>query len=218
MEVQVKRTLLNWLGLLGLSSLLSYTAAVVFSPLAYPGYDWKSQVVSDLSAATSPSLALWNQLSSLYGVCGVVSITLVCLFVVGKLNKTICLGIYLFAAMTWVSYVGYAIFPLSASGFAGTFQDRMHLYVVTTSVVILSLGSLILIMVGGFRKGQYPSLAFWATGALSCMVIGAIGSGLAPKELFGIFERFSVFSAVGFNALLGIYLFRGFPQIAGNEN
>ena len=28
------------LGWLGLVSLLSYTAAVVFSPLAYPVYDW----------------------------------------------------------------------------------------------------------------------------------------------------------------------------------
>lgn len=35
-----KRGLIHWLGLLGVVSLLSYTAAVVFSPLAYPGYDW----------------------------------------------------------------------------------------------------------------------------------------------------------------------------------
>jgi hypothetical membrane protein len=43
----MKRQLINWLGLLGSISLLSYTAAVVFSPLAYPGYDWMSQAVSD---------------------------------------------------------------------------------------------------------------------------------------------------------------------------
>lgn len=38
-----KRTLLNYCGLLGIVSLLSYTAAVVFSPLAYPGYNWMAQ-------------------------------------------------------------------------------------------------------------------------------------------------------------------------------
>ena len=68
-----KKSLLNYCGLLGVAAFLSYTAAVVFSPLAYPGYDWMAQAVSDLSASNSPSLRLWNQLSSLYNVC-----TLVC--------------------------------------------------------------------------------------------------------------------------------------------
>ena len=54
----MKKPLIQKLGLLGLVSLLSYTAAVVFSPLAYPGYDWMAQAVSDLSAADAPSLEM----------------------------------------------------------------------------------------------------------------------------------------------------------------
>lgn len=65
----MKRTLTQKLGLLGVLSFLSYAAAVVLAPLAYPGYDWMAQAVSDLSAANAPSLSLWNQLSSLYDVC-----------------------------------------------------------------------------------------------------------------------------------------------------
>jgi RimJ/RimL family protein N-acetyltransferase len=42
------------------------------------------------------------------------------------------------------------------------------------------------------------------------MFIGAIGTGAAPKEIFGVFERFSVFAAAGVNAVLGVYLFTGF--------
>ena len=61
-----KKNLLNYCGLLGVAAFLSYTAAVVFSPLAYPGYEWMAQAVSDLSAVNAPSLQLWNQLSSLY--------------------------------------------------------------------------------------------------------------------------------------------------------
>lgn len=38
--MKTKKPLIQKLGLLGVVSLLSYTAAVVFSPLAYPGYDW----------------------------------------------------------------------------------------------------------------------------------------------------------------------------------
>lgn len=70
-----EKSLLNYCGLLGVAAFLSYTAAVVFSPLAYSGYDWMAQAVSDLSASNAPSLRLWNQLSSLYakgvdGFCG----------------------------------------------------------------------------------------------------------------------------------------------------
>ena len=41
--MKTKKPLIQKLGLLGVVSLLSYTAAVVFSPLAYPGYDWMAQ-------------------------------------------------------------------------------------------------------------------------------------------------------------------------------
>ena len=206
----MKRPLINNLGLLGVISLLSYTAAVVLSPLAYPGYNWMAQAVSDLMAENSPSKMLWNQLASLYGVCGMVCVMMVCVYVQGKLNKTLRVGIYLFAAMYWVSSVGYAMFPLSDSGNAGAFQDVMHIYVVTVLVVLLSIASLVVIMIGGFRDKQYKSLAYWATASLALMFAGAIGVGIVPKEYFGIVERFSLFAATGFNAVLGVYLFRGF--------
>lgn len=209
----MKKTLINRLGLLGVVSLLSYTAAVIFAPLAYPGYDWMAQAVSDLSADNAPSKILWEQLASLYGVCGIVSIMMVCVFVQGKLNKTIRIGIYLFAVMNWVSNVGYAIFPLSDSGNVKAFQDFMHIYVITVIVVLLSIASLIVIMVGGYRDKKYRSLAIWATVALSLMFAGAIGTNAVPRDYFGIPERFSVFAATGFNAVLGIYLFYGFEKI-----
>lgn len=209
----MKKTLINRLGLLGLVSLLSYTAAVIFAPSAYPGYNWMAQAVSDLSANNAPSKMLWQQLSALYDVCGIVSVTLVCVFIQGKLTKTLRIGVYLFAVMNWVSNVGYAMFPLSDSGNAGTFQDVMHIYVVTVLVVLLSIISLVVIMIGGYRNGQYRTLAVWATIALLLMFAGALGTNIVPKEFFGIPERFSVFAATGFNAVLGIYLYYGFEKI-----
>ena len=203
------KSLLQWLGLLGLISLLSYTAAVVFAPLAYPGYVWTQQAVSDLSAANAPSRMLWNQLSSLYNLCGIVSVMMACVFVQGKFNRTLRLGVYLFAAMNWVSAAGYASFPLTESGYAGSIQDVMHM-VVTAAVVGLSILSLVLFIVGGLRKKAYVSLGVVALIALVVMFAGPVGIGLAPKSLFGVFERFSVFAATGFNAILGLYLFTGF--------
>lgn len=39
------------------------------------------------------------------------------------------------------------------------------------------------------------------------MMIGAFGMNIVPKEYFGIVERFSVFAATGFQAVLGMHLY-----------
>lgn len=98
---------------------------------------------------------------------------MVCVYVQGKLNKTIRIGISLFAVMNWISNVGYTMFPLSNSGNAGAFQDIMHIYVVTVLVVLLSIVSLVVIMIGGYQNRKYRSIAIWATIALLLMFAGA---------------------------------------------
>ena len=202
----MKKTLIQYFGLLGVVSFLSYATAVVFAPLAYPGYDWLSQAVSDLSAANAPSLALWNRLSALYNVCEVVCVTIVCLGVQHKQNKLLKTGVYIFAAMEWISAIGYRAFPLSDSGYAGTAQDVMHM-VVTVAVVLLSIASLVLVIVAGARDKTCLSYCICAAVALCMMVVGALGMKIVPAAYFGVVERFSVFAATGFNAALGIHLF-----------
>ena len=202
----MKKTLTQRLGLLGVVSLLSYTAAVVFSPLAYPGYDWMAQAVSDLSAANAPSLALWNQLSALYNACEVVCVTVVCIGIQGQKTRMLRTGIYLFAVMEWISAIGYRMFPLSDSGYAGAFQDVMHM-AVTAAVVLLSIVSLSIIIAAGARSRDCRSYGVCAAIALGMMLVGALGMKLVPAGYFGVVERFSVFAATGFNAALGIHLF-----------
>lgn len=201
----MKKSLIQILGLLGVLSFLSYTAAVVFSPLAYPGYDWLSQAVSDLSASNAPSLGLWNSLTAFYNVCETACVTVVCIGI-GNKKKMLRIGVYLFAVMEWISAVGYRMFPLSDSGYAGAFQDVMHM-VITGVVVVLSIGSLAVIIVAGFKEKEYRSYGICAAVALGMMFVGAIGINVVPKAYFGVVERFSVFAATGFNAALGIHLF-----------
>ena len=202
----MKKSLLQRLGLLGVVSFLSYTAAVVFAPLAYPGYNWMAQAVSDLSAANAPSLALWNQLSALYNVCEVVCVTVVCIGIQGRKTKLLRSGIYLFAVMEWISAVGYRMFPLNDSGYAGAFQDVMHM-AVTALVVLLSIASLVIIIVAGAKSKSCRSYGVCAAVALAMMLVGAMGMKIVPASYFGVVERFSVFAATGFNAALGIHLF-----------
>ena len=194
-------------GILGVISLLSYTAMVVFSPLAYPGYDWLSMAVSDLGAEGAPSEQLASQLNALFGPCGLVSIMFVCVGVTGCKSKVLKSGIYFFAAMEWICNVGYNLFPWVKDAPASNPQNVMHL-LVTVLVVVFSLASLVLVAIGA-RKEEMKSLGIWAIVCLVAMLIGPLGTSLLPKAVFGLFERFSTFSAVVFNAILGIYLMKG---------
>lgn len=202
----MKRSLVQKLGLLGVLSFLSYTAAVVFSPLAYPGYNWMAQAVSDLSAANAPSLALWNRLSALYNSCELLCVMMVCVGIQGRQTRLLRVGIYLFAAMEWVSAVGYRMFPLSDSGYAGAFQDKMHI-AATVVVVLLSIASLTVIIIAGAKDRGCRSYGVCAAVALGMMLVGALGMKAVPASYFGVVERFSVFAATGFNAALGLHLF-----------
>ena len=210
----MNRKLIHWFGLTGLLALVSYAAAVIFSPLAYPGYNWMAQAVSDLSAEAAPSRMLWEQLAAFYGIGSVVCATCVAIYVSEERLSTglFRTGIYLFAAMNWVSAVGYKMFPLADAGKEiASFQEVMHI-VVTAAVVLLSVASLVVLIITGIRNANVRRIGINATIALAMMMVDSIGMGVAPPKYFGIVERFSVFAAVGFNAVLGVYLFEGFGE------
>ena len=144
--VNARKTLVNWIGLLGVVSFIFYAAAVIITPLAYPGYDWMSRAVSDLMADNAPSRALWTQLSSLDTGPALVCVTMVCVVVSGKLNRTLRLGIYACAAMVWVSMIGYSAFPLSAigtglapGGYFGLFQRFSNMIAVNGFIATLGI-------------------------------------------------------------------------------
>ena len=120
-------------------------------------------------------------------------------YVKSKLLKT---GVYLFAAMEWVCSVGYTIFTWSEN----SFQNFMHLAVAVV-VVVQSVVSLVVIFIGA-RKEELNSLSIWALIFFLMMLTGPLGMNVFPP-FFGLFERFSTFSPVIFNAVLGIYLIMG---------
>ena len=211
------KTLTNWLCLSGIASLIFYILHTVVGAMNYPGYDWRSQAVSDLTATDAPSFVVANGLTSIHHLFACLSSVLVCIIIQGKGNKVLRFGIYLFAVMNWVSAIGYTLFPLTDSGYAGTFQDVMHVYVVTGVVVVLSIVSISLIIIGGFKDHKkYQSLAIWAAVTLVFMIIGPIGTSIVPNAYFGIAERFSVYSVAVFNAVLGLYGFVFIDRVEEN--
>lgn len=210
-------TLTNWLCLSGIASLIFYILHTVVGAMNYPGYDWRSQAVSDLTATNAPSFVVANGLTSIHHLFACLSSVLVCIIIQGKGDKVLRLGIYLIAVMNWVSAIGYTLFPLTDSGYAGTFQDVMHVYVVTGVVVVLSIVSISLIIIGGFKDHKkYQSLAIWAAVTLVFMFIGPVGTSIVPNAYFGIAERFSVYSVAIFNAILELYGFVFIDRVEEN--
>ena len=124
----------------------------------------------------------------------------------GQKTRRLRAGVYLLAIMECASAIGYRMFPLSDSGYAGVFQDVMHM-VVTALVVLLSIVSLSVIVSAGLKDKSCRFYGVCAAIALGMMIIGAMGMKIVPAQYFGVVERFSVFAATGFNAALGIHLF-----------
>ena len=215
----MNKKLINWIGLAGILSFISYLAATIFAPMAFPGYDWMSQAVSDLSAETAPSRVLWERIAAFYNVGSIVCITCVSVFLsehkVG--TKLFRAGVYLYNIMELVSCVGYKMFPLADAGKEiSSFQEIMHM-AITAAVVLFSIASLIVLIVAGVKDKRVRNIGAIAAVALGMMFVGAIGTaavqnGAIPQSCFGIVERFSLFSAVGFNAVLGLFLFGGFKK------
>lgn len=212
----MNRKLINWIGLTGLAALISYAAAAYFCRGAFPGYNWMESAVSDLSAESAPSRQLWDRLSAVYSAGSVVCATCVAIYVSDKKISTglFRVGIYLFTVMNWISKVGYAMFALDDAGKQiSSFQEIMHM-VVTALVVILSIVSLILLIIAGCRNTEVRGVGIWAAVFFAMMLIGPVGMQTLPPQYFGIAERFSIYSAIGFNAVLGLYLFNGFGKSA----
>lgn len=207
-----KRKLINYLCLVGILSLVFYILHDVVGALNYPGYNWTRQAVSDLTATDSPVYVLSHGLSVVHGIFSCICCTLVCILVQKEKKKSLRVGVYLFTIMGFISSIGYTLFPLSSKGYDGSFQSFVHVYILTALVVLLSIISLILISLGAF-KSKKKTLGILALTSLILMFMGAAGSGILPKSVFGIVERFSTYSAVVFTMVLGIY---GFNLIENN--
>ena len=200
------KKLINYLCLSGVISIIFYLLHDVVGTLNYPGYNWMSQAVSDLTATDSPSFVIASGYVTVYKIFNCLCCALLCILIKNEKKKSLRLGVYLFSIMNFISAVGYALFPLSSSGYDGSIQSFIHVYILTILVVLLSIISLILIAIGSF-KSKNKLLGILAIISLVLMFVGAVVSANVPKEIFGIFERFSTYSAVIFTGILGIYGF-----------
>lgn len=199
-----------WLLISGILNVVFYLLHDVIGAMNYPGYSWMAQAVSDLTAVDAPSRIISSALSNIGGSFTLIVCTLICIHVNDlwpkASEKILRLGVYLFVIMHWISAIGYGLFPLTGSGYDGSVQSFIHVFVITILVVLLSIVYSILIAVGGFKSGD-KVLAWCALVSVILMFIGAAGSGIVPRAYFGIPERFSTYSAGCFTSAIAIVAF-----------
>jgi len=201
------KKLINWLCLSGVISIIFYLLHDIIGAMNYSGYNWMSQAVSDLTSTDAPSFVVASGFVTVYKILNCLCCALLCILIKNEDKKTLKLGVYLFSIMNFISAIGYALFPLSSAGYDGSLQSFIHVYILTALVVILSIISLVLIAIGSF-KSKYKLLGISAIISLVLMFIGAVGSANVSKDIFGIVERFSTYSAVVFTGILGIFGFK----------
>lgn len=202
----MKKQLINYLCLTGILSLIFYILHDIIGFLNYPGYDWMSRAVSDLTATDSPSFVVASGYITVYKIFSCICCACICILIKNE-KKTLRIGVYLFSIMNFISAIGYALFPLTSAGYDGTFQSFIHVYVLTIIVVLLSIISLIIIGIGAIKTNK-KTLGTLALITLALMFIGVVGSQNASKEIFGIFERFSTYSIVIYTTILGINCYK----------
>ncbi len=204
-----KRKLINIFCLSGIISVVFYVLHDIIGAMNYPNYNPLSMAVSDLTAKDAPSFVIAHGLINIYSIFNCLCCALLCILMEEEKNKIFRTGIYLFSIMNFTSAIGYALFPLSSAGFDGSFASIIHVYVITTIVVLLSIISLILIAVGSLKgKSKNKLLGYIAIATLLLMFTGTVLSTVVPKTYFGVVERFSTYSAVIFTGILGLYGYR----------
>lgn len=192
---------LNWFQTLGIFILLSYALHDVLGILIYKAYQPLITEVSMLTSVGAPSRIVSTIFSTLYGVLSIVLISKLIYKVKDKKSKHLNISLYVFLSMHIVSSLGYLFFPLTYG--ENQFIDNIHVYGVTTYVVIASLISTIGLLSYGIKFKIKPLIILCIT-TIIFMMTGAFGTNLFI-HLLGIFERMSSYSVVIFTSLLGIY-------------
>jgi hypothetical membrane protein len=200
-------TIKKILPLFGIISVVFYFLHVFLGTLLYPNYNSMAQAVSDLTAANSPSKNIAMIFTFLYGLFSVTFAIYFFIILKRTINPFVTFAALFLCVMTIVSFLGYAFFPLSESGFANTFQDKMHM-VVTIAVVLCTIIALILFTIGFFKTENLKFLAIISLCTFLLLFIGAMLMKMLPQKYFGIAERINVYSIVVYIGILSFWMTR----------
>ena len=202
-----KISILKLVSLFGVFAVMFYFLHILFGTIFYEGYNSFAQAISDLTSESSPSKNIARTFSILYGIFSVIFSLVFLFYFKGRINKIVTVALFVYCSMNIVSFIGYSFFPLSEAGFAGTFQDIMHI-IVTMIVVIFTIISLILYGIGFLRINYYKYIGVVSIFSLILLLTGAMLINILPGEYFGLAQRINVFTTVIYTGVLSFWMNR----------
>ncbi|WP_461255100.1 DUF998 domain-containing protein [Treponema sp. R80B11-R83G3] len=206
-----KHSVIRIISLFGIFSVVFYFLHVILGNIFYEGYNPMAQAVSDLTASNSPSRNIARAFAFIYGMFSVIFTICLFTYLKNKINKIVNVASCVFCIMNIVSFFGYTFFPLSESGYAGTFQDIIHI-VVTVFVVLFTVVSLMLFGIGFMRKTNYKYLGIISFITLFLLMAGSMLVGILPKEYFGFAERINVYSIVIYIGIMSLWMYNNIKK------
>ncbi len=178
----------------------------------YPGYEYTSQQVSELSAIGSPSREFWMTMGYPHFALSIAFAAGVWRAAAGRPSLTITalfLGLFAVNSLLWG-----IVAPMHMRGADFTATDTMHI-VFAGSAVALMLGFMIS---GALSQGMafrwftgLVSIAMLAAGGIVSTAIPAIAAG-EPTPWMGLVERVSVFAPMLWMAAFAVALLREQPK------
>ena len=202
----IKIKTIKIISLFGIFGAIFYFIHIIFGRIFYEDYSPFSQAISDLTAQGSPSRQVSSIYSFLYGIFTVTFSVVFFIYFKGVINKFITIGSCIFCMMTIISFFGYTFFPLTESGYAGEFHDRMHV-LITIFVVIFTIISIILYSIGFIKSKNYKYLGIISIFTFLLLVTGAMLINILPIEYFGIAQRINVYSLIIYTGILSLWMF-----------
>lgn len=211
------RTPITALLLCGIASFVLYVAMDVLAALAYDGYSYKSQTISELSAVGAPTRTFFT-------VLGVIWAVVVLGFGIGvfkasgqnrKLKGLGCLLVlYGMVGLLWPIAPMHQREVLAAGG--DTWTDTLHLVLGGVDVVL----ALLVIGIGAAAMGT--RFRFYSIATILALLVFGVLTGLeAPRvsdneatPWLGIVERVNVYGSMLWFAVLATVLLGGHGGIA----
>jgi hypothetical membrane protein len=199
----------NWVKILlicGILSTILYISADIICSLVYPGYNYTSQAISELSAIGAPTTLLWRILT--FPFSPLIIAFGIGVFMSAKKRSLKITGILL--VLFGLSGYAWLFFPMNMRGNIGSTSDTGHLVLSAITVLLLTL----ILAFGSCAEGKKFRIYSFLTLAVMLffgILVGTMAPSVAaqlPTPGMGIYERISVFSPMIWMSVLAIVLLR----------
>ncbi|MEI8200429.1 MAG: DUF998 domain-containing protein [Eubacteriales bacterium] len=203
----------------GIGSAAVLITHVIIGGILDPQYNQIANSISSLTQTGAPNQEIMQPFLYIYGPLYIIFSVLLVILFRKKTNRIMTAGSVFMVISAVVSTVGFGLFPFEGGDVGLTFQNKIHIGIVITLAVILTV-TLILIAAGCIRTLQYHKFGIylWILASIFTFACGmTIPLVFYDGPFMGLVEKISVGTLQLFVCSLSIY-FRKPRFICRNED